>query len=391
MGAGLGSLIAQAFGGLSSMASAQANYRNAMSMMEYQNEWNSPKSQLERAKAAGLNPNAVAQTIAGSPGFGNMAAADAASLPKAVPDLGSMIGNSVNSALNAEFIKANTRNTNEDTRGKELDNDLKDATFDTRVQQAEDEGIITHAQAENAKLFAEKYPELLDLSLEQAKEDLNKTREEIKKIQKDIEVSDQNIAESKKRIDKLEQDIRTSKSQEAKNYAEIELTKEKTKLAQLENENQELKNRNLELSGDESGWKAQYFALEKEQGKEAADKWLSENMEVTEKVVKNTSKASAEGQNEAYDETVEGTEKRQLEKEMNDKLAEQDEIIRKAEEALKNNPGPMKSRYEDNIKWAKSKKEEIRKDYSKRIAEVDKGRKNSYGVNLAGYGINFTN
>lgn len=391
MSAGLGSLIAQAFGGLSSMASAQENYRNAMSMMEYQNEWNSPKSQLERAKAAGLNPNAVAQTIAGSPGFGNMAQADAASLPNAVPDLGAMIGNSVNSALNAEFIKSNTRNTNEDTRGKKLDNDLKDATFDTQVQQAVDEGIITHAQAENAKLFAEKYPELLDLSLEQAREDLNKTREEIKKIQKDIEVSDQNIAESKKRIDKLEQDIKTAKSQEAKNYAEIELTREKTKLAQLENENQELKNRNLELSGDESGWKAQYFALEKEQGKDAADKWLSENMEVTEKVIKNTSKASAVGQNEAYDKTVEGSEKRQLEKEMNDKLAEQDEIIRKSEEALKNNPGFMKSRYEDNIKWAKKKKEEIREDYSKKIAEVDKGRKNSYGVNLAGYGINFTN
>lgn len=382
--AGLGSLIAQSFGSLASMASAQENYRNAMSMLEFQNQWNSPLEQLKRAKAAGLNPNAVNQTIAGSEGFGSMAAADAASLPNAMPDLGAQIGNSVNSALNAEFVKANTEKTKEETRGQEIENEYNDATFDVRVKEAQDRGAITEAEAKNAKYLAEKYPEMIDLSLEEQRAEIDKKKAEKTKIDKEVDKIDQEIKESNKRIDKLEQDIKTAKSQEALNYAQVALTEEKKKNQQLLNDKQEMENRREELTGSATGITATYFDIESKDGTEAADKWLEESNKVMGKVIENSSKASAKGHNEAYDETVEGTEKRQLEKEMNDKVAEIQAKIDKL-------TPPQDSYQENSIKNYKKQIENIRTDYSKRIAEVDKGHKNSYGVNLAGYGINFTN
>ena len=386
---GLAALATLAGAGVN-FASSYINRKTDIALLKYQNEYNSPKNMMKRLAEAGINPNAAAQGIAGSPGYGNMAAADAANVSNAIPsDLGTQIGNSVNSALNAQLVKANIKKVEEETRGMKTANDYEDATFDTRVQQAEDNGVITHANAEMARETAQNYPEMLNLSKEQAYAELDKTKAEKAKLDKELDRIDQEIKESDKRIAKLEQDIKTGKSQEAKNYAEAELTRERTKNQQLLNDKQEMENNREELSGDASGWKAVYFDIMDKDGEDAANKWLNEHMDAVDAVVNNTSKAAAEGSQEVYDATPQGQLKRQLQQEMNDKLAAQDAIISKARKELRNNPGFMRSRYEDDIKYAEKKKEEIRKDYSKRMAQVDKGSSNSMGVNIAGYGVNW--
>lgn len=381
--------------GLATLAGAGANFlssyvnrQNDLALLKYQNEYNSPKNMMKRLTEAGVNPNAALQAIAGNPGYGNMAPSDASSVSSLMPnDLGSQIGQSVNNALTADLIKSNIRKNEEDTRGQKIQNDYEETTFETRVQQAEDEGIITHTQAQNAREFAEKYPELLDISVEQAHATLEKTREEKRKIEKDIEVSDKRIEEMEANIKKLEQDVKTAKSQEALNYANAALARANKELADKKAENQELRNRNLELSGEEDGWKAQYFAIEDKDGKEAADKWLDTNMEITGDVVKNTSKASAEGSQEVIDNTPQGHLKRIYEQNMNKELSSIDKEIKKYENLRDNATSASRKRmYEDEIKGLKSQKDRVIRKYRNKMRRVDKGT--NVGGSAFGFGIN---
>lgn len=384
-----------ALSGLATLAGAGVNFlssyinrKNDMTMLKYQNEYNSPKNMMKRLLEAGINPNAAAQSIAGSPGYGNMAPADASNLSSLFsPDLGDMIGQSVNNALQADLIKSNINKNNAVAEGQEIQNDFDRETFDVRVDMARDQGIITHAQAQNAKLFAEKYPELLDLQYEQAVADLDKTREEKRKIEKDIEVSDKQIEQMEANIRKLEQDVKTAKSQEAKNYADAELARANKELADKKAENQELRNRNLEISGEEDGWKAQYFALEEKEGKEAADKWLKTNMEVTEKVIENTSKASAKGAQDVVDETPQGSLKKMYQDQMDKELANVDKQIEKYRKMLKGATySHTKKMYSDEISGLERKKERIIRSYRNKMRRVDRGF--GAGASAFGFGLN---
>ena len=339
------------------------NRNNDLQLLQYQNEYNSPKNMMKRLLEAGINPNAAAQAIAGNPGYGNMAPADASNVSNALPsDLGSQIGNSVNSALNAALVRSNIEKTKEETRGQKIANNYEDATFDARVQQALDSGAITAAEAEKARLYAEKYPEILDMTLEQMKATLEKTDKEIERI-------DQEIKESDKRISKLEQDIKVAKSQEAKNYAEMQLTKEKA-------HNQELRNQNLELTGEETGWQAEYRAIEKKDGKDAADSWLESTMEITNKVIANSSEASAQGQQNVVDDTPQGHIKRMYEEQMNKELEEAD---RQIEHYRKKGRKWMVNSWENE-------KNRIVRRYRNKMRRVDRG--SSLGGSLFGFGLN---
>ena len=384
---GLAGLATLAGAGVNFMTS-YINRKNDLYMLKYQNEYNSPKNMMKRLLEAGINPNAAAQSIAGAPGYGNMAPADASSVSSLMPnDLGSALGQSVNNALTADLIKSNIAKNQEDTRGQKIQNDYEETTFETRVQQALNEGIITEAQAKNAKLFAEKYPELLDLQYEQAVAQLDKTREEKKKIEKDIEVSDKQIEQMEANIKKLEQDVRTAKSQEAKNYADAALAKANKELTDKKAENQELRNRNLELSGEEDGWKAQYFAMEEKEGKEAADNWLKTNMDVTAKVVENTSKASAQGVQDVVDETPQGSVKKMYKEQMNKELSDIDKEIAKYRELLPTATySHTKQMYESEIRGLENQKEKIIRKYRNKMRRVDRGF--SAGLSAFGFGAN---
>ena len=369
--AGLASLIGAG-------VNAGVNYYNRqqdLSLLKYQNEWNSPVNQMKRGMAAGINPNAIAQGISGAAAFGNMAQGDASTVSNGLPsDLGTQLGNSYNSALQASLTKASIENVKEKTRGEKLENDYSDTTFDSRVQQCLNEGVITESEAKNARLMAEKYPEMLDLSIEQQRENINKTRKEMDKLDKDMDKIEQDIKESDKRIEHLEQQIKTEKSAAALNYANVALTNERKRNQELLNSKQEMENRREELTGSASGVTAAYFDIEKQDGKEAADKWLEENNAVVEKVVKNSSKASAEGSQEVYDNTPQGQLKRMYQDKMDKEIAE----LREAQSRVKQGSFEYRNLERDINR--------IMRKYRNKIRRVDKG--SSVGASAFGFGLN---
>ena len=382
--AGLASLI----GGAVNFGTSVYNNAQAESMLAYQNWYNSPEQQMKRGIAAGINPNALAQGIAGSPGYGNMAAADASSLPGLSNDLGYAIGNSVNSALNADLIKSNIKKNEETTRGQKIQNDYEEATFDTRVQQALDEGAITASEAQNARYLAEKYPDMVDLGIEEQRANIDKIRSEKTKIDKEVDRIDQEIKESNKRIEKLEQDIKTSKSQEALNYANAQLAREKAENQRLLNDKQEMENRREELTGSATGTTAAYFDIEKREGKEAADNWLEESNKVVGKVIENSSESSARGQQNVVDETPQGQLKKRYQDAMNKEIQEHQNNIAKLKSDLANAYSSSRKRdIEAGIKAEEKAIERVERKYGRKMRRVDKGA--SGGASLFGFGANY--
>lgn len=347
-------------------------------MIEKQNAYNDPSAVLERMYAAGLNPAAVAQSVAGNAGIGNMAAADYSNMASLVPDdLAGTLGSAYGEFLKGENVKADTAKKEEETRNIRNQNEYDEATFDVRVKEAQDRGVITEAEAKNARYLSEKYPEMIDLSVEEQRAEIDKKRSEKTKIDKEVDKIDQEIKESNKRIDKLEQDIKTARSQEALNYAQVALTEEKKRNQQLLNDKQEMENRREELTGSATGVTAAYFDIESKDGTEAADKWLAESNEVIGKVIKNSSKSSAEGRIEAEGATPEGQVKASLKAEMDEELSKIDDKISYYE----------KQGNKFMVDYWKGRRKAKREYYENRINK----NKTSVGANVLGTGINYSN
>lgn len=77
----------------------------------FYNKYMSPAARMAQMRAAGINPNAAAQGISGAPA----PSMTAASPTGAFNDIGSQLGNSVNTALTADAIKASIGKTNAET------------------------------------------------------------------------------------------------------------------------------------------------------------------------------------------------------------------------------------------------------------------------------------
>lgn len=120
-----GSALTQALG----MSNAKLSYRQTRDLMALQNQYtrenwqmennyNSPKAQMARLKAAGLNPNLVyGSGAAGVSGLsGSMDSPSSPSSPVApTPDFSSVVGDAVNAAVgmaNAEKANSDTMKTN---------------------------------------------------------------------------------------------------------------------------------------------------------------------------------------------------------------------------------------------------------------------------------------
>lgn len=77
----------------------------------FYNKYMSPAARMAQMRAAGINPNAAAQGISGS----SAPQMNAAAPTGAFNDIGAQLGNSVNTALTANAIKAGINNTNAET------------------------------------------------------------------------------------------------------------------------------------------------------------------------------------------------------------------------------------------------------------------------------------
>lgn len=88
------------------------------------NQYMSPQARMAQMKAAGINPAAAAQGISGS----SAPQMNAAAPSSAFTGLGEQLGNSVNTSLTADAIRANIRNIDADTSLKDSMNIEKQTT-----------------------------------------------------------------------------------------------------------------------------------------------------------------------------------------------------------------------------------------------------------------------
>ncbi len=265
--------------GLSLLGNIAGQYFQNQNQVELYNAYMSPMARMSQMRAAGINTNAAAQGISGS-SAPNM---QAASPTNAFTGVGEQLGNSVNTALTAENIKANTQNVEAQTEGQRIANRFENQTFDDRAAYLKNQGLISGEEYRQASELSRQYPEMLNQTIEQM-------RSNIRKNDAQVRVSDQQITNLKKEISKMEEEIRKMKSDETLNYAmsgenaaraaleeaEKNLTDKKTELANIEKNKAEL--------GADSNVELKYREIEKRQGREAADKWLESQYGIVNKI-----------------------------------------------------------------------------------------------------------
>ena len=111
-----------------------------LDMWNRNNEYNSLSSQVERAKEAGISPNALfgSSTIAANPVTSSpMSGSVASATSSAVDVVGNNVANMGNSALSALESLARKRNLESLTQLNAQEHAWNEATFDTRVNEAE--------------------------------------------------------------------------------------------------------------------------------------------------------------------------------------------------------------------------------------------------------------
>lgn len=175
-----------------------------------ENEYNSPEQQLKRAIAAGINPNVAIQGITGNsnagtvrstPQSGAQASGPAASGPSVASTIGELLGNSVNSALQA----AKTRS---ETTGIDIDNEYKPAQYKAELKKLEKETDkliadtdMSRQQTKNLKQTFDRVEKMTPLEIDalskgltKMDEEINLLREQQKSEQKDRELTDSTIS-----------------------------------------------------------------------------------------------------------------------------------------------------------------------------------------------------
>ena len=139
-GQGLFGLIGQGIANKQNRRQSNLAYQRAQEMQRQQNLYNNPSSQMERLRAAGLNPNLV---------YGNGSVANTQSDKpeykpadiKPVTGGGLSIGSTLAQYAGVQLTRAQTNNVEQDTLNKQIDNANKIITSAILNKQAEKLGI----------------------------------------------------------------------------------------------------------------------------------------------------------------------------------------------------------------------------------------------------------
>lgn len=165
----LSSLIAPVGGsilgaGLNFLGSAYQNYKQA----QFYDKYMSPQARMEQMRAAGINPNAAAQGISGS-----SAPQVTASQPNgAFTGIGEQLGNSVNTALSAANIVADTKQKEVQAEGQDIQNKIAEVELGMK-------------------------PDMVSAELDDLRESANQRRQAISESKEKIKEIKQNIANLK--------------------------------------------------------------------------------------------------------------------------------------------------------------------------------------------------
>lgn len=182
---GLASLVPYIGPVLAAGMNFAGQYMHNQQQEYFYNKYMSPAARMAQMRAAGINPNAAAQGISGS----SAPQMNAAAPTGAFNDIGAQLGNSVNTALTADAIKAGINKTNAET---ELTNSLnvekqttnryldsmQQATLDKLVQ----DGRISKSFANMAAVDEAYKPANAAANYQQLVANLNKTAAEIEHL-----------------------------------------------------------------------------------------------------------------------------------------------------------------------------------------------------------------
>jgi len=127
-----------------------AQYSQNQMQKQMFEDYMSPQARMAQMRAAGINPNAASQGISGS----SAPQMNAAAPTNAYSGLGEQLGNSVNTALTADAIKAGIRKTDAETEltdslntGKQIENKYADAMQNATLKKLVSDGTISEHQA----------------------------------------------------------------------------------------------------------------------------------------------------------------------------------------------------------------------------------------------------
>lgn len=287
---------------------------------EFYSKYMSPQARMAQMRAAGINPNAAAQGISGS----SAPQMNAASPTGAFSSLGEALGNSVNTALTAGNIAAQTHNLEVQTEGQDLMNKMTEVELGIKPS-------MVAAQLDDLKASAQqKYQ-----AVAQSKEEVKKIGEEIEKLKKE-----QGLIEAQEGA--IEYDNKLKEAETRLAAAKKALTDSEKQLTDV--------NRQIQ---------------EKER-----DNYLTP-AERIEKEAKETAKAPVT-------ETPQGKIAQMYIDEMNKDLEWIDKLIKDKASVF----GPNHS----EVRKLKNQRDGIIRSYRNKIRRINKGF--AAGANFAGYGLN---
>ncbi len=214
-----------------------------LEMWNLENAYNDPSAQMERMVAAGINPNSVAQGIAGNgstAGSVQGSSGQSVSGASSSPGSGSIASSNVRPGAMADIL-ANSVNTmwqnlglQKDVAGKQLDNELKDkelGIFDEKWNITKDE---IASRIDLAKADASDKEAAKDLKVQQfeflenmnpvqlqmanvlyikTKSEVNYIDQQIENLKKEYDLTEEQIKESQKRQDNIEADTALKNAQ----------------------------------------------------------------------------------------------------------------------------------------------------------------------------------
>lgn len=284
------------------------------------NNYMSPQARMAQMRAAGINPNAAAQGISGS----SAPQMNAAAPTSAFSSLGEQLGNSVNNALTAENLAANTKKVETEAEGQDLMNKVTEVELGMK-------------------------PDMLTAELEEKKAHAEEMR--------------QNVTNLKKELDRIDQEIKNLKAQETLIIAQEGQVAYENRLKEAQTKREQ---------ADEALAKANKELAEV--NKEIQEKERDNYLTPAERIEK-TATANAAA---PVDETPQGRIAKEYEKEMNEALAEIDQRIKQKAAIF----GPNHS----EVRKLRNERDRIIRRYRNRIRRINKG--STVGGSVAGFGLN---
>lgn len=184
---------------------------------QFFNQYMSPAARMAQMKAAGINPAAAAQGISGAPAPQMNAAAPTG----AFTGLGEQLGNSVNTALTASNIAAQTRNLEVQSEGQDIVNKLNEVELGMKPS-------LLSAEIDDLKESANQKRQ----AIEESKNEVDKIKAEKAKLEQEREYI---IAE----IGLVEYDKKVKEADAALKNAEAGLARANKELVEVDKEIQE--------------------------------------------------------------------------------------------------------------------------------------------------------